>query len=909
MGTNPQKNVVENVVENGTANNPAYIAVNDAVNTSGNASCLSLPPPFPAGVQLPLPAIAASQFTPRAPSTISVGLLPVPDSHLLSGPAGASSLVRASDLRPGMANAPPHSQWIGSSPKLLNPASILKSSEALLPLLADVPYLASSENLESVQARAMVIGSATVAPHVTFDVPVNAAPNVVGNVAPRVAPRAALNVAENTARNIMENTAPNVPRNAAPNVSRNAAPNVSRNAALNVTGHAAPYVAGNAALNVSGNAAPYVAPNVAAAIVGHLSGLFPAGEDEDEDEDKDEDEDDEDVEEGDGPNATGRISEASLERVRDGLIQVQKSAKDIAAETGLSLSQVFDRWMSTSQRTHTKRNPWNLYSAYFKDNEEQELARLREPCAEGASDTDIRRACYRAFLANMEPKAHEILTKYSTLRQIQAGKRQTNAERKAQFRKFQKKLQDHIDAFESLHGFRAAFVCAGSIPNSDGGLGAVYESKLATGFFESRCRANPNTILSHFKVQVFNTASMDVVSMTFDAERSRNRTVRASTQNQPLAGSIPTKALAPEPSGALKKPTGLEARREELERENPERKPELSRWVTEALLLLLNNLDIPGKGKIAWKTVPWRLTGSKLAPLGIQWRHFPEGVPLPPISVRKGFKKEKASKRRGESMQSLSQENLYWLYRANKDPKYPLHFTVYHGEAIDLETSIEPIVLGAPPSCDSDHVRGCRLFADGRVDRWGPSRLPPPRDHGKDVSSDVIAGDENGEDDMEESSDSSDISDADSDDTDDTDSKSSKVSLKRKVARLFKMQSDKGSSMPDAKREKTKGDGFRPVPVRIATTPIRSEPVTGPSGLSKIMVSSDSGAERNAEPTRPPKCPSKIQPSPQKKKRALSTTRDDPVAFNLKGKGKPARIGFEVYKEAHFTMALWDMLT
>ena len=38
-----------------------------------------------------------------------------------------------------------------------------------------------------------------------------------------------------------------------------------------------------------------------------------------------------------------------------------------------------------------------------------------------------------------------------------------------------------IDAADFLHGFTTAVVCAGSFPNSDGGLGAVHESRRATG--------------------------------------------------------------------------------------------------------------------------------------------------------------------------------------------------------------------------------------------------------------------------------------------------------------------------------------------------------------------------------------------------------------------------------------------
>ena len=90
------------------------------------------------------------------------------------------------------------------------------------------------------------------------------------------------------------------------------------------------------------------------------------------------DEDDGAEDSDDSNAALGRISDTSLKRIQEGLQEVQKLAKNIATETGLSPSQVFRQWMSTSQRTHTKHNPWNLYSAYFKDNEQQERLRLTE---------------------------------------------------------------------------------------------------------------------------------------------------------------------------------------------------------------------------------------------------------------------------------------------------------------------------------------------------------------------------------------------------------------------------------------------------------------------------------------------------------------------------------------------------
>lgn len=61
-----------------------------------------------------------------------------------------------------------------------------------------------------------------------------------------------------------------------------------------------------------------------------------------------------------------------------------------------------------------------------------------------ATDVDVRRLCYEAFLAAVEPKAHEILEKHRTLQLIKDGKKQTNAERKAYFHKTFKKLKEMV---------------------------------------------------------------------------------------------------------------------------------------------------------------------------------------------------------------------------------------------------------------------------------------------------------------------------------------------------------------------------------------------------------------------------------------------------------------------------------
>ena len=90
----------------------------------------------------------------------------------------------------------------------------------------------------------------------------------------------------------------------------------------------------------------------------------------------DDDTNDYDTEDSDGAAAIGRISDVNVAIIKTGYLEVQKAAKDVAARTGLSVSQVFKQWSLTHRRKHVGLNHWNLYSKYFKDNEKRELARL-----------------------------------------------------------------------------------------------------------------------------------------------------------------------------------------------------------------------------------------------------------------------------------------------------------------------------------------------------------------------------------------------------------------------------------------------------------------------------------------------------------------------------------------------------
>ena len=87
-----------------------------------------------------------------------------------------------------------------------------------------------------------------------------------------------------------------------------------------------------------------------------------------------------------------------------------------------------------------------------------------------------------------------------------------------------------------------------------------------------------------------NMVSMDVVSMTFDAEPSGELVAAAPVQAQPAAGR--SRQKAPGPSGNPRDITSIQARHSELDRENPVSKSALSSWITEYLLLMLSKSSI-----------------------------------------------------------------------------------------------------------------------------------------------------------------------------------------------------------------------------------------------------------------------------------------------------------------------------
>ena len=69
----------------------------------------------------------------------------------------------------------------------------------------------------------------------------------------------------------------------------------------------------------------------------------------------------------------GRLSSEKSAALKKGLQEVDKSLKDLSKTTGLSVTQIIDRWQLVQFRLPTL---WNIYQQYFNENAEDELQRL-----------------------------------------------------------------------------------------------------------------------------------------------------------------------------------------------------------------------------------------------------------------------------------------------------------------------------------------------------------------------------------------------------------------------------------------------------------------------------------------------------------------------------------------------------
>ncbi|KAG1787704.1 uncharacterized protein HD556DRAFT_1312593 [Suillus plorans] len=73
------------------------------------------------------------------------------------------------------------------------------------------------------------------------------------------------------------------------------------------------------------------------------------------------------------------------------------------------------------------------------------------------------------------------------------------------------KESDILDLATAKHGFEAALLMCGKVVNQDASIRYIHTTSGAEEFWASRCHANEDTMVGHFKAHVYHQASLAVV--------------------------------------------------------------------------------------------------------------------------------------------------------------------------------------------------------------------------------------------------------------------------------------------------------------------------------------------------------------------------------------------------------------
>ncbi|KAI9069629.1 hypothetical protein FKP32DRAFT_1671215 [Trametes sanguinea] len=423
--------------------------------------------------------------------------------------------------------------------------------------------------------------------------------------------------------------------------------------------------------------------------------------------------------------AVGRISNATLQRVRDAYEDVVQLAKDVQAETGLSTGQVFDQWFTTyaDSGTRSKGNMWNLYNVYFKTHASEELGRI----SLDRKKPSHRELCYAAFKADNGEKAQEILMTFQGIQQVTEAKKQTVAQRTRAFKQYSARVTNLMDSFETHHGFSGAVVLVGNSVNSDGHLATVHMTKHAEGFFEDKCRAPSDVLIGHMKSHVYNRVSNTMINFTWEGEpeagpstpakgkqRASDKHVKAASQHRPNEASHGGASSArPAASSPVK------AAQSEDDEDLLIIRKDKPKFICQKFRKLLGQIDVAVNASL----FPWKTLAQVLATNGAWMDNWPDDVPWPGEPVGEQTK----SRRPTKGITTLKSAEINALLASLKAPVHRIRFHKCRNdhEKLDLVRGVLPVIYGAPPPSTSVHKRGRRLFANGKTDREGHRRLEP----------------------------------------------------------------------------------------------------------------------------------------------------------------------------------------
>ncbi|KAG1850116.1 hypothetical protein C8R48DRAFT_569297, partial [Suillus tomentosus] len=128
----------------------------------------------------------------------------------------------------------------------------------------------------------------------------------------------------------------------------------------------------------------------------------------------------------------GRRSTELNATLDTGFAEVERHFLNLSTSTTLPINQLINSFLKSRGCTVTSVNYWNLYANYFKDNVQQELARIGREAPEGGAT--MRTQCYDKFKVAYPDTYQDILSMHEEV-SLLGSSPQTIAQRGQTFQK------------------------------------------------------------------------------------------------------------------------------------------------------------------------------------------------------------------------------------------------------------------------------------------------------------------------------------------------------------------------------------------------------------------------------------------------------------------------------------------
>ncbi|KAH0828949.1 hypothetical protein J3R83DRAFT_2377 [Lanmaoa asiatica] len=199
---------------------------------------------------------------------------------------------------------------------------------------------------------------------------------------------------------------------------------------------------------------------------------------------------------------------------------------------------------------------------------------------------------------------------------------QTICQRSQTFNKIRRKIVQILDIAAAKHGFQAAIVMCGNIVNEDMSLAFQHTTRGAIGFWGSRCRAHPDTIIGHLKAHVYDDASLRIVEDAFKDEADAEKASELPRNNVETSESVKDVEHAV-PTMHSNRPSLPSS---DFEPSMDEGDP--SSRIKESFIKLVERCSVD-TSKLKGNNFPWKTLLSFLASKSLVLQGYPHGILMP----------------------------------------------------------------------------------------------------------------------------------------------------------------------------------------------------------------------------------------------------------------------------------------